>query len=197
MERAKGCLDSNVDLSGCATLSAMRVELAGAIAEHVSSVESFVRSAEAVNAWHEKNRGDGKWSAAEITEHLIAAYDILLAELRGEKGMEIKTSFWQRWLLRRTILPRILAGGGFPGNARAPRETRPVDRELSKESCLALLRKKADEFETAAEAARAGSKITHAYFGAAPVSEAVLMCARHVEHHRVHMLECAAERDRS
>jgi len=171
----------------------MKVELAAAMAEHAISVERFLRSAESIQSidWHGSKRGEGKWSAAEITEHLISSWEILLAELRGGKGMEIRTSFWQRWLLRLTVVPGILKGGGFPENARAPRETRPVERQLSKEACLDLFRRKADEFEAEAANAAPGMKITHAYFGAAPVSEAVLMCARHVEHHRVQLADCA------
>lgn len=126
--------------------------------------------------------GDGKWSPAEVVAHLVTTYDPLLRELGGGDGMAIRTKLWQRWMLRLTVLPRILKGRGFPKGAVAPRETRPTGTAGRDES-LALLRRRAEELDRAARSARPGQTITHAYFGAANLADGVLLCARHVEHH--------------
>jgi len=96
--------------------------------------------------------------------------------------MAIRTKLWQRWLLRFTVLPGMLAGRGFPKGAVAPRETRPQG-VLSKAESLALFRARATELDVASRAAKHGQSMTHAYFGAARLPHGVMLCARHIEHH--------------
>ncbi len=154
-----------------------------ALALHKSAVDELVGRAENVTeeAWREPI-GDGKWSPGEVVAHLVCTYDTLLRELGGAPGMAIRTSFFQRCLLRLTILPRILAFGVFPKGAVAPRETRP-EAGLGREEGVALFRRRAEELERAALAARPEQKLTHAYFGTARVAHGVLLCARHIQHH--------------
>jgi hypothetical protein len=132
--------------------------------------------------------GEGKWTPAQITDHLSRAYEVVLRELRGGTGMAVRTRAWQRLLLRFTIVPRLLRGGWFPPGARAPRETRPLETavDAEPEALLAEFRRLAAEFQAAAEAAHARDRrqrITHAYFGASSLEDGVLLCARHIEHH--------------
>jgi len=131
--------------------------------------------------WREAT-GEGKWSAAEIVAHLCSTYRIVIAELEGGQGMQIRVPTLRRWVLRLTVVPGILRGRGFPRGAVAPRETRPGEI-LEREESLALFRTLADSFEEAARKAPADRKLTHAYFGSAAVPDGVLLCARHVEHH--------------
>lgn len=126
----------------------------------------------------------GKWSAAQIVEHLNCTYDILLQELGGGTGMEIRTSRLTRALLWMTIVPRIVFLGRFPRRAPAPRETRPVASEpLGQTEAIEGFRARAEEVDRAVRAARPEQKITHAYFGAASLANGVVFCARHIQHH--------------
>lgn len=130
---------------------------------------------------------EGKWSPAEVLAHLVSTYDTLLRELAGGAGMAIRTKLWQRWLLRLTVVPRLLAGGAFPKGAVAPRETRPggvVDRAES----IALFRRRAAELDEAVRLAKDGQRITHAYFGSATVAHGVLLCVRHIQHHTAQLI---------
>src|SRR5215212_598738 len=68
---------------------------------------------------------EGKWTPAEIVEHLTLTYDVFLKQLRGDGGMKIRTAMWMRLVLRAFMMPGILRGKGFPKGARAPREVRP------------------------------------------------------------------------
>jgi len=126
--------------------------------------------------------GEGKWSSAEIVAHLCSTYRIVIAELDGGEGMQIRVPTIRRWILRLTILPGIMRGRGFPRGAVAPRETRPAEI-LGRDESISLFRKLAEEFEAAARKAPPDRKLTHAYFGSAAVPDGVLLCARHVEHH--------------
>ena len=150
---------------------------------HDRAAAQFASSAERVNAasWLTP-RAEGKWSPAEVVEHLNRTYGVLLKELAGEGGMAIRTKWWQRILLRFTIVPKILRGDGFPTGARAPRETRPELGTTDQAALIATFNERAKRFKE--ETARSQSrKLTHAYFGKASIARSVLLCARHIEHH--------------
>jgi hypothetical protein len=162
----------------------MNDALKKALELHAANAEAFAASAAAVppERW-QVPLNDGKWSPAEVAAHLIAAYDVLLRELRGGAGMEIRTSAWQRFILRFTIVPRVRKGF-FPPGARAPRETRPSGPLPPRGEGVALFRVRARELDDAARSAPPGQRLTHAYFGVSSLAEGIVVCARHIEHHR-------------
>lgn len=150
---------------------------------HAEAATELVSAAEAIptDRWL-LPRADGKWSPAEIVEHLTLAYDVLLRELGGGPGMQIRTTLWQRLLLRLTLFPKILRGEPFPANARAPREMRPAMPAIDQPSAIARFRDLAARFDSETREVRSG-RLTHAYFGRSSVQKGVILCARHVQHH--------------
>ena len=163
---------------------------------HSSASAAFAAAAEGVSSekWTVP-RAEGKWSAAEIVEHLNLAYATLLRELTGGKGMQIRTKLWQRLLLRITLVPKLLRGEPFPANARAPREMRPASADPDPASAIARFREQSSRFEAVAhEAITRGRSpdLTHAYFGTASLATGVLLCARHVQHHEKQLQECGS-----
>lgn len=151
---------------------------------HAAAAAGFAQAADRVtrDAWLEP-RAAGKWSPAEIVTHLNLTYDVLLREILGGPGMAVRTSWWQRLILRFTVLPRILRDGVFPEGARAPREVRPPAPLLDQEAAVEEFREKSAQFEALCAAADPERTLTHAYFGNAPLAKAMLLCARHIEHH--------------
>jgi hypothetical protein len=155
---------------------------------HLDAAAELVASAERIPAerWT-LPRAEGKWSPAEIVEHLTLAYDIILRELGGGPGMMVRTKLWQRIMLRFTLIPKLLRGEGFPAGARAPRETRPQSANPDQKSAVAGFRDRAARLDAEVAAAIATGRrirLTHAYFGTAGLGEAMLLCARHVQHHQ-------------
>ena len=155
---------------------------------HNTAAQELLSTAERVPAqkWLVP-RAEGKWSPAEVVEHLNLAYDVFMRELGGEPGMQIRTKLWQRVLLKVTMVPRILAGRGFPVGARAPRETRPALTSTDQGAAIAAFRDRAGRFEVAAAEAQSGrprTRLTHAYFGRMSLRDSVLICARHIQHHQ-------------
>ena len=150
---------------------------------HGSASSAFAAAAGAVapEAW-DRPLADGKWSPAQITDHLIQTYDVVLREVAGGGGMRVRTSLLLRLFLRLTYKPRILRGGWFPARAPAPPEIRPSKTPLGQQEGVALFRQRAQEFEAAVQA-RPKARVTHAYFGVLAPAEGVLFCARHIEHH--------------
>ena len=155
---------------------------------HLDAAAELVASAERIPAerWM-LPRAEGKWSPAEVVEHLTLAYDIILRELGGGPGMMVRTKLWQRIMLRFTLIPKLLRGEGFPAGARAPRETRPQSANPDQKAAVAGFRDRAARLDAdVAAAITSGRRIrlTHAYFGSAGLGEAMLLCARHVQHHQ-------------
>jgi len=152
---------------------------------HDAAAKNLATAAEAVSSdrWLTP-RAEGKWSPAEVVEHLNTVYDVVLRELDGGAGMKIRTPWYARIVLRLTIVPKILRGRGFPAGAPAPKETRPVLSITDQRELISRFRDRAARFAAAATNARGTEKrITHAYFGAAPIPQSMLLCARHIEHH--------------
>ena len=134
-------------------------------------------------------RPGSEWSPAHVAAHLIAAYDVILRELRGGEGMRIRTGFLLRTAIRWTVMPRIIRKGIFPKGAKAPRETRPGDTLYPRDEAIALFRARSVEFAEAVRSAPPSKRLTHAYFGLGTVEEGVRICTRHIEHHAAQLRE--------
>ena len=158
---------------------------------HADVTADFAAAAEAIPAsrWMTP-RAEGKWSPAEIVEHITLAYETLLRELDGGPGMQVRTKWWQRVLLRFTLVPKLMRGGAFPKGARAPRETRPVVTDPDQGAAIARFKDRVARFGVSATFAmntRPGARLTHPYFGQSKIPNAVLLSARHVQHHRAQL----------
>lgn len=162
-------------------------DLETALALHRAALAAFAERARRVapEDW-ERPRAPGKWSPAEITEHLRLAAEKLRAERQGEEGMQLRLSAWKRFLLRRTVLVRLLRTGRFPKGAPAPREIRPVSPGLPQDEALDRLERAWATFE---DACRSGvptvaSRLTHPYFGRLRLAQYHRLLAVHTLHHR-------------
>jgi hypothetical protein len=99
--------------------------------------------------------------------------------------MALRLPRLQRWLLRHTILPRILQRGLFPTGARAPRETRPREVEEDASIALTILTGEADAFvrDLTTRASSGRVHLTHAYFGSMSARQSLQLVAVHTRHH--------------
>lgn len=159
----------------------------GAVELHARAAAALEATAAAVppERWN-KPFAPGKWSPAEVVQHLVLAYEVLLRELGGGGGMALRTRWWQRLLLWYTLRPRLLAGKPFPKGARAPREVRPETTEQTQEDARARFVELSARFAGAMEDAhrdRPRTRLTHAYFGAQPLEEVLRFVAAHLRHH--------------
>jgi hypothetical protein len=163
--------------------------LRDAIALHDRAVAQFVEAARAVarqGAVWDTPCAEGKWSPAQVTLHIIMAFDAVAVELDGGPGMQLRTRPWTHIILRHTVVRRMLRGGRLPTGARAPRETRPPVPTEDAATLIARLEATAAQLNRrllAAAAAAPGRRLTHPYFGQMPLHEITTVSARHVEHH--------------
>lgn len=158
-----------------------------AVADHRRAVNDFVQRSEALSsdAWH-RSVADGKWSPAEIAEHLNLTYAALLQELAGGSGITVRTSRWKRWLLRWTILPRVLRYGRIPPGVRAVREVRPGDGPFDRAEELGRLRSQCELINAALgpDSKAPGARVTHPFFGKLDAQQALRFCTVHTAHHQ-------------
>lgn len=164
-----------------------RSGLEQATADHRAAIEEVARTIKSLDpgAWAVP-RQPGKWSPAEIAEHLVISYEPPLAELDGGPGYAVPVPWWKRVVLRWKVLPQILEHGQFPRGAPAPREARPKSGAASPEEAVRRLRENAGRFEEKlcqAHAARS-VRLTHAYFGKLTAPQILKLLAVHARHHR-------------
>jgi uncharacterized damage-inducible protein DinB len=156
------------------------------VARHSAAVEEFLRAAHEIEpvSWLQAP-GPGKWSPAEITSHLYESYHTFRSELAGGPGMGLRVAPLRRWVLRRTVLPRILSTGIFPAGARAPRETRPREVQSDPRVALHALSTEADAMvQELSDRMRSGRvRLTHAYFGRMSAQQSLTFATIHTRHH--------------
>ncbi|HEX7242669.1 MAG TPA: DinB family protein [Longimicrobiaceae bacterium] len=157
-----------------------------AAAEHRAALRHFSERAGSLDPalWTEP-RAEGKWSPAQIAEHLVLGYEALLRELAGEGAMRMPLPLWRSTLLRWVLLPHILYHRTLPLRARSPREMRPSDSPADRGEALRRLAEVTERFERALETAyrAGGGGITHPYFGRVRPVRGLRFLAVHVEHH--------------
>jgi hypothetical protein len=161
-------------------------EWAALVAGHAAALQGFVLTSSRVppHLWTRPVTA-GKWTPAQIANHLIESYRVLRGELGGAPGMQLRLGPAKRWLLRRTLLPRILLTGNFPAGAKAPKETRPGDRNADPASCIQALTAEAEGFvqELTERSRRGRVRLTHAYFGRMSARQSLLLVTVHTRHH--------------
>jgi DinB superfamily len=163
-----------------------RVGVGAAAADHLAAIEELARVVEDQDpdGWTRAPQ-PGKWSPAEIAQHLILSYGPPLAELDGGAGFAVRVPWWKRAVLRWTVLPKLL-GGAFPRGAPAPREIRPKFGAASPAQAARDLRESAARF-AGRLAEREGVRrvrLTHPYFGKLSASQILTLMAVHAGHHR-------------
>ena len=163
-----------------------------AVREHRAALSAFLRTAAGVpvEAW-ERPLGEGKWTPAEVTEHLALSYDAVLRERSGGGAMAPRVSSARQTVLRWLLLPHMLFHRTMP-RVRAPREVRPAPTGLGREEALERLRRAGEQAEEAYRTAP-DARLTHPYFGSLDRSRGFRLIALHIDHHQGQLRASAAQ----
>ena len=157
-----------------------------ALARHAASAAAYRETADAISSasWSVP-LGEGKWSPAQVTEHLNRTYKVVIGELSGEKGIRIRTPWLLRQVLRQTVLRSIYRKRQLPKGARAPSEVIPKEVDGSQSELIERFRSLATQFEQVAQSnvGKEGRKLTHHIFGEIDALRGIDFVTIHIEHH--------------
>lgn len=156
------------------------------VRKHQSSLDRYLELANDLDesAW-ESPIGEGKWTPIEITEHLRAAYDIVISELTGGQGMRLRSNALLRPLIKLLYLPKILRTRKMPANVKAPTEIRPRNCIHDRSRALATLKEFGDRAQKEIGERRndPNAYATHFILGKIRPLEGMEFMTIHLEHH--------------
>jgi hypothetical protein len=160
--------------------------ISDALLAHREAVRSFAERAAALPdaAWLAAP-APGRWSPAEITEHLRLTYAGLAEELAGGPGIRVRLRGFRFLVARLYFMPRVLRSGVFPPGVRAPREVVPADANPDRNAALRAFAEQAGAFERLIEprlSARSGGN-THPFFGRLTPEQSLRFAEIHTRHH--------------
>lgn len=135
----------------------------------------------------------GKWTPAQITEHVAIAFEVAGRALRGESGIPGLPRI-VRPLVRSLFLRRVLKTKAFPRNAKGPKVFAPSASPPPAPQVIERLRRAESELEAAVNALRneGRSTIEHPAFGRISVEEYLELNAIHTRHHMAQLPAGAA-----
>jgi DinB superfamily len=158
-----------------------------AVEEHRTALAAFLDAAEALDddAWRSP-WAPGKWTRAQVAEHLALTYEAALRELATGEAVRLRMTGWRQRVARWIVLPHILFHRTLPVRVRSPRETRPPEQVPARRAeVLRRVRDLGERCELELDRARrdGGGSLTHPYFGRLAPVKAMRFVAVHLEHH--------------
>jgi uncharacterized damage-inducible protein DinB len=157
------------------------------LADHQAAVVEFITRARAIpeHRWVTP-RAEGKWTPAQEARHLVLTYEAFLRDLRTGEHMQLRGTPWRRRLWKLIGLASIIWRKRIPRAVRAPREARPDWESASASTLLPELLRRTEEFEAVFADTWSGEprrRVTHPFFGAITLDEAIQLAAVHTRHH--------------
>lgn len=160
-------------------------ELETAIADNRAAVEEFIDRARRLDAaaWSAP-RGEGKWTPAQVAEHLAIVYEYNRKVVTGTAGRGAPR-FLQP-LARWFIVDRTLKAGRFTRKGRAPGIFQPSAAPAAAAEVLGRLTKALIGFESDMRSGHPEARHTvrHPFFGPLPTIDYLRLQAIHARHHR-------------
>lgn len=160
-------------------------EIETAIADNRAAVDEFVAAARAVDpAKWPVPRGEGKWSPAQIAEHLAVVYEYNRKVVTGTAGKGAPA--FLRPLARWFIVTRTLKAGAFTRQGRAPKIFHPSAAHPPAPEVLTRLTKAVIGMEGDIRSGHPEGRhtVAHPFFGTLPTTDYLRLQAIHTRHHR-------------
>ena len=156
------------------------------ILDNRQAVDAFITAARAVppTSWLQP-RAPGKWSPAQVTEHVAIAYEVARSVVDGSYSGRAAPRIVQ--VLIRTIgFNPIVRTGRFKKGTKAPAFFQPTATPASVAELTARLEHAANGFIDAVEAAASQGRAiaNHPFFGRVPLPDYTRLQAIHARHHR-------------
>lgn len=166
-------------------------DLQTALHTHHEAVEAFLAAAGAVPAeqWG-RPRLPGKWSPAQVAEHVALAYEANRGVLHG-RAPGASAPRLLRPLIRRFGLGPVLRRGRFIPGSKSPKAFQPSASPPAPGVLLVRLRAAVEAFEGDARAFGT-STLDHPFFGRLSLLDFVRLQEIHTEHHHGQLTSTSA-----
>jgi hypothetical protein len=170
------------------------MELEAALADHHAAVEAFIAAARAMSArqWTTP-RAPGKWTPAQIVEHLAITYEWGVELVKGTPPGG-GAPFFMRPIIRRMFVIPSLKAGRFTRAAKTLKIFEPSAAPPASAVVLPRLESAVASFETAIRSGRPGASqaLNHPLFGSIPATEYLQLQSIHARHHHAQLAASAA-----
>ncbi len=160
-------------------------ELEDVIAENRKATERFLATARSVpkEKWAVPV-ADGKWSPAQIVDHIAVTTEVALKAINGDPSMGSIPKFL-RWLPRKLGFDPTIKNGRFPEKQRGPAIFAPSTGHPAYEVSVERLNRAIVALETHVRALIAANQhsFEHTFFGRVGIADYVRFGTLHTEHH--------------
>jgi hypothetical protein len=130
----------------------------------------------------------GKWSPAQIADHVAVSYEIAARALAGDSKIGSAPRFL-RPIVRAVGFTRILRNGAFPERMKGPPVFAPSTGHPSYDASAARVEKAVAGLESRArDMARTGThSFDHPFFGRVSVADYIRFSELHARHHELQL----------
>jgi uncharacterized damage-inducible protein DinB len=169
-------------------------DLNAAVADNHRAVDEFIAAARSViPAQWNVPRAEGKWSSAQVVEHIALAYEYSLAVLEN-RASGPKAPRFIRPLVRAFFVNPTLRAGRFTRKGKTLSMFEPSSAPADQATSIRRVESALTAFEAGLRAADASGRTTldHPFFGTMALTDYVRLQAIHARHHRAQLAGAAA-----
>lgn len=153
-----------------------------ALAAMRTAVDELIATAETCRDRWSAPRAPGKWSPAQVVEHVARALEAAASDMHGARSGLPNLPAPARFLARRVLLRRVLSTGHFP-KARTNAAMNPTHGPESPADGATRMDRAWIAFRNACEQAVARGTATSRVFGTVPLQDYVRFQELHTAHH--------------
>ena len=161
-------------------------DVAGALQQNKAAAEALCAAADAASEVWEVPRAPGKWSPAQVVEHVTRALEQSTRELRGEPTLFPSFPGVVKPVMRVLFFNWIVRRGSFPRGTRTNKAMDPEHGAPTPAEARARIHEALHDLEQAVKTRPAGfGPVDTGAFGAVTLPDYLLFQAIHTRHHTV------------
>lgn len=160
-------------------------EIEDVIAENRRATDQFLRTAGQVPPAHwAQPVSPGKWSPAQIVDHIAVTTEVALKAINGDPSMGSIPKFL-RFLPRKLGFDPVIKKGRFPEKQRGPAVFAPSTGHPSYDVSVERLNKAIAALETHVRGLMAQNQhsFEHSFFGRVSIADYIRFGTLHTQHH--------------
>lgn len=158
--------------------------VAEAMQQNRHAADELCAAADGVSEVWEVPRARGKWSPAQVVEHVTRALEQSTRELRGESSLFPKFPELLQPVMRRLFFNWIVRRGSFPRGTRTNKAMDPERGAATPAEARERMHEALHDLEQAVKTRPAGfGPVRSGAFGAVALSDYLMFQAIHTRHH--------------